>query len=148
MQSKYQSIHSSILRVDKKNLETIKTQVNTLKQNQKEERAKLIDKINKWTDSEKKIARRIINSIVTLTIYILLYARYDVETALFISILYNTSFVLYSNFRIYSQTQRVMNLESELKQFGQTYKSPFDELNFISLVFWLVFLFLAIAENY
>ncbi len=87
MQSKYHNIHSSILKVDSRNLEAIKMQVNSLKQNQKEERRELIDKINKWTDSEKKIARRIVNSIVTLTIYILLYARYDVETALFSSIL-------------------------------------------------------------
>jgi hypothetical protein len=146
MQNKYHSIQSAISRVNNSNLEGIKTQINKTIQNQKDERNKLFKKIDNWTAGENKIVRRIVNSIVTLTIYITLYLNYDAKIAFFSSILYNTLFVLYSNFRIYSQNQRIIKIGSELKKHGADYMSPspFSNLNFISLIFWLLFFYMGI----
>ena len=82
-------------------------------------------------------------------LYIFLYSKYNTPTALFCWVIYNTGFVLYSNFRVYIQTKKVMELDVELnKRVSYTYQSPFKNINFITLIIWIILFIVVIASIY
>jgi tetratricopeptide (TPR) repeat protein len=142
MQSKYFSINSAISRVNNINLEVKNTQF----KKQKEDRIKLIRKIDKWTDEDSRKLRRWVNAILSIMLYIFFYSKYNTPTALFCWVIYNTGFVLYSNFRVYIQTKKIMELDVELKM--TAYRSSFENINFITLIIWIILFIVVIASIY
>jgi tetratricopeptide (TPR) repeat protein len=118
----------------------------TIKQDQILEKERLILKINNWTEEDNIKLRRLVNAILSFALYIFLYRKYNTPTALFCWIIYNTVFVLYSNFRLFSQTKKVMELDVELsKRASYTYQSPFKNINFITLIIWVLLCIVVIA---
>lgn len=118
-----------------------------LKQNKTTEREGLISKIDKWTNKDSRTVRRWINTIISLTLYVSLYIKYNTSTALFCWVLYNAGFVLYSNLRVYSQTKKVIELDVDLgKSSSYTYRSAFSNINYITLVVWTLLFLLVIGQ--
>lgn len=119
----------------------------TIMQNHGEQMLRLISKINNWTSEDNIKLRRWVNAIVSLALYIFLYKKYNTPTALFCWIIYNTGFVLYSNFRLYAQTKKVIELDVEIKK--RRYTSPFENINYVTLIVWgLLFIWIMLAFFY
>jgi tetratricopeptide (TPR) repeat protein len=140
MENLFFKIRGKILILDLQNKQNISSEYSEA-MSQKDE---VIRKINKWTDDDK-FGRVALNGFLSLILFIFIWIKFNFSTAMFCWAIYNTIFVLYSNFRVFSQTQTVIDIDLKWK-IEPKYKSAFENLNFLTLIGWFLVLVFVIYK--